>query len=178
MPSTAFARKQRPALTQPLNKLYRFIPLTQGQIAIVDLEDFERLSQWVWFAMWNPHTRGFRAARTEERRHVYMHQEIMGFKGVDHRDHNELNNRKENLRKCTPLTNAHNQRKRRKGSSRYKGVFWHKQAHKWIARIRIPRGKLKHIGCFLSEKEAAKAYDQNARHFHRDFAFLNFPDSH
>ena len=86
MPSTAFARKQRPALTQPLNKLYRFIPLTQGQIAIVDLEDFERLSQWVWFAMWNPHTRGFRAARTEERRHVYMHQEIMGFKGVDHRD--------------------------------------------------------------------------------------------
>lgn len=43
-------RVKRHAVTQPLDKPYRLIPLTQGKNAIVDLENFSWLSQWNWCA--------------------------------------------------------------------------------------------------------------------------------
>ena len=45
-------RVKRHAVTQPLDQSYRLIPLTQGQNAIVDVEDFEWLDQWNWCAQW------------------------------------------------------------------------------------------------------------------------------
>ena len=42
-------------------------------------------------------------------------------------------------------------------TSKYKGVSWHKNSHKWIARITV-NSKLKHLGYFNSEEEAHQAY--------------------
>lgn len=39
---------KRHEVVQPLNESYRLIPLTQGQNAIVDVNDFGRLSKWNW----------------------------------------------------------------------------------------------------------------------------------
>ena len=33
---------------------YRIIPLTQGQVAIVDAADYESLMRWKWQAKWEP----------------------------------------------------------------------------------------------------------------------------
>lgn len=44
----------------------------------------------------------------------------------------------------------------KKKSSKYSGVWWHKQNKKWIAEIRI-KGKKKHIGSFLKEEDAYNA---------------------
>jgi hypothetical protein len=44
-----------------------------------------------------------------------------------------------------------------KTSSRYKGVFWDTGRQKWRARIRVG-GKVKTLGSFDSEDEAAAAY--------------------
>lgn len=47
--------------------------------------------------------------------------------------------------------------KRPWGTSKFKGVCWHKASNKWMARIRI-NGKRIHIGLFNTELEASKAY--------------------
>ena len=54
------------------------------------------------------------------------------------------------------------------GSSKHRGVFWHKAKGKWQARIRLPgSGNLKaQIYYGPSEEEAARVYDRAAYHLH------------
>lgn len=58
-------------------------------------------------------------------------------------------------------------------TSKFKGVSFHKKSLKWIARIR-DKGKITHLGCFIDEVEAAKAYDSAAMSIFGPFAVTNF----
>lgn len=94
---------------------------------------------------------------------------------VDHIDpSNTLDNRKSNLRICTNRQNQMNKRPQKNGSSPYKGVSWKKEQSKWSSRIQA-NGKLRHLGYFLSELEAARAYDAAALRYFGEFAYPNFP---
>lgn len=174
---------KRHEVVQPLDTSYRLISLTQGQNAIVDLGDFEYLSRWPWYAQWNPHTKSFYAKRNSrpnskgKRTCIRMHSVILGLKigeEGDHKNHDTLDNRLENLRKSTQTQNLHNTRTRAKNSSGYKGVSWHKGTEKWCAQIQVS-DKKKHLGLFSSPEDAARAYDKAARTANGEFAFLNFP---
>lgn len=164
----------RHEVTQPLEEPYRYIPLTQGQNAIVDAEDFNRLMEFNWFAHWCPNTRSFYAKRWRaDRRIVGMHTEVFGCK-CDHIRHDTLDNRKANLRPCTHAENQRNVRLRRTSKSGFKGVAFHKRAGKWEAYICSDGGK-KHLGLFQTKHDAAKSYDVAAKKVHGEFALLNFP---
>jgi len=52
-------------------------------------------------------------------------------------------------------------------------VSWKKRTKKWNVQI-CHNGKSKTIGSFDNEIEAAKAYDEVARKYHKEFAVLNF----
>ena len=93
-------------------------------------------------------------------------------KCIDHRDRNKLNNYYENLRWCSYQQNSMNATKASNRSSGFKGVSFHKQANKWTAQI-MTKGKLKYLGLFESEKEAAKMYNEKAIELFGDFAKLN-----
>ncbi|MHC4173087.1 MAG: hypothetical protein ACYST5_09130, partial [Planctomycetota bacterium] len=54
---------------------FRLIPLTQGQFAIVDAEDYHRLAQHKWCAVKGRDT--FYAQRFKDGKIVGMHREIM-----------------------------------------------------------------------------------------------------
>lgn len=43
--------RQRPQITQPADPSYRIIALTQGQVTLVDTEDYDRLMQWHWLRL-------------------------------------------------------------------------------------------------------------------------------
>ncbi len=58
--------------------------------------------------------------------------------------------------------------------SQFRGVSKGLRDKKWFVHIRID-GKITHIGCFVDELEAAKAYDELARKHHGNKAKLNFP---
>ena len=92
---------------------------------------------------------------------------------VDHIDRNKLNNHLSNLRWCTQKENQHNRSKNKNGTSMYKGVSFHKPLNKWRARIKH-NGQQIHIGYFLDESEAGRAYDRKANELFREFAHLNF----
>lgn len=152
------------------------INLTQGQVALVDDEDYEYLAQFKW----NAHKSGVtyyaeRHAPVDGKQYyVKMHREIMNTpKGmeVDHIDHNGLNCQKSNMRNCTHKQNMTNQRPR--GKSKYRGVSWSERMGKWHGYISNPPT---HLGYFDSEEETARRYDKFAKIRFGEFANLNFPN--
>jgi len=155
------------------------IKLTQNQSAIVDVEDFQELNQFKWYAIKDCAT--YYARRTinigQTAKVVAMHRQVLKYKGllvIDHINGNGLDNRKANLRIATPAQNSYNVRKiTRPCSSKYRGVSKSKQINKWAAYIAKNR-KRTHLGFFENEIDAAKAYDKAAKELHGEFARLNF----
>lgn len=160
---------------------FRRIRLSRGKYAIVDVGEYKRLSQYKWHVLKGQRT--FYASRRVQvegggrQRAVSMHREIIKAKDgqcVDHINHNGLDNRKANLRLATRSQNAQNRRKPNNSSrSKYKGISFNKREKKWNARIQVD-GKQKFLGFFRDEVEAAKAYDEAARKYHKEFAVVNF----
>lgn len=108
-----------------------------------------------------------------------LHRDILGeeCKGrlVDHINKNPLDNRRCNLRLATVSQNAMNQAKQKNRSSKYKGVNLDKSRNRvkrWRAQIK-KEGKKMHLGRFLTEKEAAEAYNAAAQELFGEFASLN-----
>lgn len=97
-------------------------------------------------------------------------------KEVDHKDVNPSNNLPSNLRAADRQGNTRNRGANKVGSSKYKGVCWHKAGNKWMASCRYDRQKSEYLGLFDCEVSAAKAYDAVARQHHGEFARLNFPE--
>jgi len=132
------------------------IPLTQGKFALVDDEDYERLSKFKWFAYKHRHTyyavRNKRIGNGQTR--ILMHREILDVpEGMetDHINHNGWDNRRCNLRAVTTAQNQWNSYKQ------YRGTSWDKRSQKWQAQI-AHNGKQLHLGFFAAEQDARQAY--------------------
>lgn len=149
------------------------IPLTKGYVALVDDEDFERLSRWKWCAA---ERRGGRVYASRAGGRILMHREILGLTDfrikTDHADRNGLNNQRHNLRAATNQQNLSNIGPKRQNRSGFKGVSWFAARGKWIATIQV-NGRSKALGYFTSAEAAAKAYNDAAVEHFGEFAWLN-----
>lgn len=173
----------------PTDESIRHIPLDKGQYAIVDVEDFVRLSAFKWFACWSRTSRTFYArtgAIRKTKTHTYrgailLHRMVLEITDpkilIDHKNHQGLDCRKQNLRQCTAHKNGAN-KQFRKNESGYKGVYPFKGGgtKPWRACIGF-NYRFIHIGLFREKEEAAKAYDRKAIELFGEFAHLNFPRS-
>jgi hypothetical protein len=99
---------------------------------------------------------------------------------VRHVSDDPLDCRRENLVVRTVKQRVRNARKRKSvngkpTTSRFKGVHWETQTKMWRAGIRMD-GKTRRLGRFRDEIAAALAYDETARQWFGEHAWLNFPD--
>lgn len=155
----------------------REIQLSQGKVAVVDDQDYERLSQYKWSATKRVTKSGitwyaFRNTRGGDTATSYMHREILDAQTgilIDHRDRNGLNNTRSNLRVGDKVGNAANSRKRVGTTSKYKGVSWSKSANKWAAFIKCRDVHLS-LGVYDTEEQAAEAYENAATELFGEFA--------
>jgi len=178
---------------------FRRIPLTQGRFAIVDPQDYQRLSKYKW-----------RLCRTKGKNVLYaersirlpggkysrllMHRQIVGnlllasstqnpkprtqnyhrfLSGgyvIDHINGNGLDNRRANLRLATVAQNAWNSKKRNPRSG-YKGVWFAADKGLWRAAI-VCHGRRIHLGYFTDKIDAARAYDDAAKKYYKETKYF------
>lgn len=155
---------------------YVYIPVGKHDV-IIDRQDYE----WVRRVNLSVDKKGY----------VYclyssLHRHVMGVTVdenlmVDHINGNKLDNRRTNLRIATAHENATNQAPVKiRRHSRYRGVSKASERQnldkKWCAGIYI-KGKNYYLGYWLTEKEAALAYDKAVRKFlPTTTRKLNFPN--
>lgn len=155
------------------------IKLTQNQVAIVDDEDFARLSKFKWHAGWQWQGKLFYAVRSApqdddgKQSKIIMHREIMDAPAglvVDHINHDTLDNRKCNLRICTQSENSMNRKgAKRNSKSGIRGVSWDKNRNKWHVMIGANK-KMMHVGYFNEVDAAADAAKLAILKYHGRFA--------
>lgn len=157
----------------------RTIPLTNSdKVALVDDADYAAVSQFSWRLVEKypirviPLSEHCQVGKViQQRLHIFLFGGRPNFE-VDHKDRNELNCQRGNLRWATKSQNAANSKKR-PGTSRYKGVSWSRARHRWVAFIKINYQNI-YLGGFAEEVDAARAYDKAARQYFGDFANPNF----
>lgn len=155
----------------------REIKLTQGKVAMVDDEDFERINQFKWHAHKPTASRTYYAVRNglPKGKRIFLHREIMQTDKdltVDHIDHDGLNNQKSNLRNCTHQQNTSNKSAHKNSTSKYVGVSFDKARNKWAAGIKINYKRIA-LGRYITEEGAAEAYNIAAKKLHGEFANIN-----
>ena len=168
-----------------------FVPVGKNRYAEIDAEDWEKVENYKWYLLRNPHSNIHYAHAfvypNGKQKGFYMHRHVMGVTDrrihVDHANHDGLDNRKSNLRKATPTENMHNQRRLKpKKISPYKGVYYnpysttnsrqYRRSKPWDARICVSK-KAIYLGVFETKEEAAMAYNEAAIKYFGDFACLN-----
>jgi len=165
----------------PSDQSYREIPLTQGYTALVDSSDFDVLMKWKWYAWYSPSGKSWYAVRSVKTEHggrsLRMHREILGLasgdrRQVDHRNHDTLDNRRSNIRVCTPSQNTQNRRTQSNSKSGHKGVSFRPSKRKWRATIFVD-GKHLHLGYRETKEECIQLYQEAARKFFGEFAWVS-----
>lgn len=157
-------------------------------VAIVDSRDYEAVNSYNWFAQpgnWKRYKDGTDTSHYAVRniwedgknRQQSMHRFIFELHNptipigiqIDHISGSKLDNRLSNLRLATAAQNLVAGKRRKKKGSTYKGVFQHPDSSTFTAWGR------EYLGSYTSERDAARAYDIEARRLYGEFARLNLP---
>lgn len=157
----------------------------KGHTVLVDEQDAYLLEQSRWYILRGSGT-NYVTSHTgrkidDNRKTVRLHGVIMrpptGLV-VDHINFDGLDNRRDNLRICTPSQNS--AWKRMKGAaSGFRGVYRIEKLRirPWEAYLRVNNDRIR-VGYFKTKEDAARAYDIAAMKHFGEFAVLNFPNEY
>lgn len=127
-----------------IHGLYFEVKLTQGQIGLVDCENFNDLENNCWFADKGDKT--YYMKRNSEKTHIRFHNIVMNhydFKKytVDHFDYNGLNNRRYNLSLKNKQEQCVHRTLQKSNKSGYKGISFDKQSNSYKGQYYIEKYK-------------------------------------
>ena len=135
----------------------------------VDVSDFENIKDYCWREAINANGyHSLEAYDGELKKTIRMHW-LFGFKGYDNEDQNPLNNRRHNLRYCTPSQNQQNKPMYKNNTSGVIGVSWDDAYQKWLAQIHIDK-VMKNLGRYVNKDDAIKARLRAEKEYYGEFA--------
>ncbi len=157
------------------------IPLKEGYEAIIDAQDIDSASRFVWNLVFNGEkTIAYAKANVPEgvipgwkSSSVALHQIVFGANPklqIDHKNRNGLDCRRKNLRQATRAQNCANRVWPKGTRCPYRGVA--PSGSKWIGKIQRERKQI-YLGIFETAEQAAVAYNKAAVEIHGEFAVLN-----
>ena len=148
-----------------------------GLFSLVDPTDYDAVSSYRWYPSRHKHTfyAATRVTIGKQRVHILMHRLILGAypgQDVDHKNHNGLDNQRDNIHLCSRAENLCNQGPRPGVHSGFKGVWMQARRKTWVASI-WHGGRYIHLGSFADKLSAAIAYNQAASRLRGKSAQLN-----
>jgi hypothetical protein len=147
------------------------IPLSQGERAIVDDDDFERLKDFRWFYRGERGGKqgyAIRHRKTGKSKYAtqYLHREVVGEVPANCEvvflNHDRLDCRRVNLRIVTKEDARRHHRVRRDSQSGVKGVRYVPEMDTWSA-YAYRQGRCCDLGSYGSKEEARYAYEAAMR---------------
>jgi hypothetical protein len=155
------------------------LPLTKGQQAIIDAGDAARVGTRCWFSGYDPKGKRFYAAcaTVNERGRkstIKLHRFILGITDpkvkVDHKNHNGLDNRRENLRDCTQAENGANSLLYKSNKIGHKGILQDKRRSPPYYGVQMKVNKVRHAKWgFATIEEAVKYREEFFSKLHGEF---------
>jgi hypothetical protein len=142
------------------------IPLSQGQVALVDDQDHPVLSEFRWcYRAERDGRQGYAARHVNadgKRRLAYLHREVMQpppGQEVIFLNHDRLDCRRANLKVVTKEQARRHHRVRRDSKSGVKGVRYNPESDSWSAYV-YRHGHCYHVGTYYSQEQAQAAYEE------------------
>ncbi len=151
-----------------------------GLDVVVDHSDYVKLTEFRWSIRlrpgtpWTPYIQGSNTVFRRKFPPIPMHRFLMGSpKGlfVHHKNHNGLDNRRENLLVVTPKVNSF-ARRLDAHKRPIKGAYKYANRNRWYAAISI-NNRPKNLGSFDTAFDAGEAYDRAALKHYGPMAVLN-----
>lgn len=138
---------------------------TETNRTIIDIEDIDNIIKYKWHCRNN----GYCGANSN----ILLHRIVMNAKKgeyIDHINGNRLDNRKQNLRKCTNQENNFNKGLYSHNTSGVTGVSWDKRRNKWEVSIKINQKKM-YLGRFDNFNDAVNKRKETEMIYFGEFAY-------
>lgn len=148
-----------------------------GRTVLFDEEDSHYLAPVAWTVRTSGATGYVQRCIYQDGKYVgveLLHRLVTGCPSgmvVDHINGDGLDNRKANLRVCTPAENLRNRKMHSNNRSGFKGVCFDLSStvRPWRAKINV-NGRRISLGRYSSAEEAHEAYQVAAKQYHGEFA--------
>jgi hypothetical protein len=147
---------------------------------LIDDEDYDYVSKFNWHiyrcTFRGKKARTFYAVACINGVTIRMHRLLLGLNDpkilVDHKDHDGLNNQRDNLRIASAQQNQFNMRPFKSNKTGFKGVSYNKKDKRYAVFLKVGR-KNTFFGNFKTPIEAASKWNELARQHHGEFAYQN-----
>lgn len=155
----------------------KLLKLPKNKFTMIDDEDYDLVSGYNWRQTMEGYVTTHLSRLLDpnkKQKGILLHRLIMNVLDdksivIDHKNGNILDNRRKNLRICSPKENSRNRKCRY--YLKYKGIEKLKSG-KFRARILINKKRIS-LGIFNTEENAALAYNEAAIKYYGEFANLN-----
>ena len=147
---------------------------SKGFQFLIDLDDLDKVKKYCWKVNRRGYVNSVSPMINGKRNYISLHRFIMNCTDhsmvVDHINHNTSDNRKCNLRVCTPTQNSYNVKPSSYNKSGVRGVRFNKSCNKWEVGFTL-EGKHRIIGYFNNINDAIKLRKQYEEKYYGEYRY-------